>query len=163
VIKEVTSFNKVFAEFKARRSFRDFCLFKNKNLTPNRILSEFRDYLMPSGFEEITRLITLTLLNTVKLSIVKVAVLDATDMPASCSGFAKKMQMYCKCKCPKKYTARLWLKIKGKNLMIPLISFIEPANVHEGKFLNPMIQNTQNELSLHIDRYSCWRHRLYQQ
>ena len=35
--------------------------------------------------------------------------------------------------------------------MIPLISFIEPANVHEGKFLNPMIQNTQNELFLHID------------
>jgi hypothetical protein len=35
--------------------------------------------------------------------------------------------------------------------MIPLTSFIEPANVHEGKFLKPMIQNTQNELSLHID------------
>jgi hypothetical protein len=35
--------------------------------------------------------------------------------------------------------------------MIPLISFIAPANVHEGEFLNPMIQNTQNELSLHID------------
>ena len=35
--------------------------------------------------------------------------------------------------------------------MIPLVSFIEPANVHEGKFLSPMIQNTQNELSLHID------------
>jgi len=35
--------------------------------------------------------------------------------------------------------------------MIPLISFIEPANIDEGKFLNPMIQNTQNELSLHID------------
>ena len=35
--------------------------------------------------------------------------------------------------------------------MIPLISFIEPANMDEGKFLHPMIQNTQNELSLHID------------
>lgn len=35
--------------------------------------------------------------------------------------------------------------------MVPLISFIEPANVHEGKFLNPMIKNTQSELSLHID------------
>jgi len=35
--------------------------------------------------------------------------------------------------------------------MIPLISFIEPANVHEGKFLYPMIQKTQNELYLHID------------
>ena len=35
--------------------------------------------------------------------------------------------------------------------MIPLISFIEPANVYEGGFLKPMIQKTQNELSLHID------------
>jgi hypothetical protein len=35
--------------------------------------------------------------------------------------------------------------------MIPLVSFIEPANVHEGKFLKPMLHHTQNELSLHID------------
>lgn len=35
--------------------------------------------------------------------------------------------------------------------MIPLISFIEPANVYEGKLLSPMIQKTQNELSLDID------------
>lgn len=35
--------------------------------------------------------------------------------------------------------------------MIPLISFIEPANIYEGRFLKPMIQKTQNELSLHID------------
>jgi hypothetical protein len=91
MIKGLTSFNKVCAEFKSRKSFRDFCHFKNKKLTPtNRILSEFRDYLKPSGFEEITRLITLSFLNTVKLPIIKVAVPDATDMPASCSGFAKK-------------------------------------------------------------------------
>ncbi len=91
MIKGVTSFNKMCAEFKSRRSFRDFCGFKNKKSTPtNRILSEFRDYLKPSGFEEITRLIALTFLNTVKLPVIKVAVPDATDMPASCSGFAKK-------------------------------------------------------------------------
>jgi len=91
MIKGVTSFNKVCAEFKSRRSFRDFCRFKNKKFTPtNRILSQFRDYLKPSGVEEITRLITLTFLNTVKLPLIKVAVPDATDMPASCSGFAKK-------------------------------------------------------------------------
>jgi hypothetical protein len=35
--------------------------------------------------------------------------------------------------------------------MIPLVSFIEPANVYEGSFLKSMIQKTQNELSLHID------------
>lgn len=41
--------------------------------------------------------------------------------------------------------------MKGKNLLVPLITFIEPANVHEGRFLVPMILNTQKELSLHID------------
>lgn len=35
--------------------------------------------------------------------------------------------------------------------MIPLISFIEPANIHEGKFLHTMIQKTNDELSMHID------------
>ncbi len=35
--------------------------------------------------------------------------------------------------------------------MIPLISFIEPANVYEGKLLYPMIQKTRKDLSLHID------------
>lgn len=35
--------------------------------------------------------------------------------------------------------------------MIPLISFIEPANVYEGKLLNLMIQNTKIKLFLHID------------
>jgi hypothetical protein len=91
MVKGVTSFNKVCAEFKSRRSFRGFCRFKNKEATPtNRILSEFRDYLEPSGFAQIAGLIALTFLNTVKVPIFKVAVPDATDMPASCSGFAKK-------------------------------------------------------------------------
>jgi hypothetical protein len=91
MIKGVTSFNKICAEIKSRRFFRDFCHFKNKKSTPiKRILSEFRDYLKPAGFEEIARLITLSFLNTVKLPVIKVAVPDATDMPASCSGFAKK-------------------------------------------------------------------------
>ena len=35
--------------------------------------------------------------------------------------------------------------------MVPLVSFIAPANVHEKEFLNPMIQNSKNELSLRIN------------
>lgn len=45
---------------------RDFCRFKTKKFTPiKRVLSEFRDYIKPSGFEEVTRLITLTFLANV--------------------------------------------------------------------------------------------------
>lgn len=54
------------------------------------MLSEFRDYLKPSGFEKITQLITENLLNVISLPDVHVAIPDATDMPANCSGFAKK-------------------------------------------------------------------------
>ena len=43
------------------------------------------------------------------------------------------------------------MKIKGKNRLIPLISFIEPANIYEGKLLSPMIQKTKKDLSLPLD------------
>jgi hypothetical protein len=35
--------------------------------------------------------------------------------------------------------------------MIPLISFVGPANVHEGKFLKSMLHYVQSELSTHVD------------
>jgi hypothetical protein len=41
--------------------------------------------------------------------------------------------------------------MRGKNRLIPLVGFIEPANVFEGILLSPRVQNTQNDLSLHID------------
>jgi hypothetical protein len=91
MLKGIHSFNIVCTELKNRRSFRDFCLFKNKKLTPpKRMLSEFRDYLKPSGFEKIAQLIAGNFLNVTSLPDLQVAIPDATDMPANCSGFAKK-------------------------------------------------------------------------
>ena len=91
MLKGIPSFNKLCKELKTRRSFRDFCLFKNKKLTPpKRTLSEFRDHLRPSGFEKIAQLITANFLNVIPLPVTKVGIPDATDMPANCSGFAKK-------------------------------------------------------------------------
>ena len=54
------------------------------------MLSEFRDHLKPSGFEKIAHLIAANFLNMVPLPDLHVAIPDATDMPASCSGFIKK-------------------------------------------------------------------------
>lgn len=91
MLKGIHSFNKLCAEFKTRRAFRDFCLFRNKKFIPTkRMLSEFRDHLKPSGFEKIAQLLTSNFLNVIPLPKIKVAVPDATDMPANCSGFAKK-------------------------------------------------------------------------
>jgi hypothetical protein len=91
MLKAIPSFNKLCRELKTRRSFRDFCLFKNKKSTPpKRMLSEFRDHLKPSGFEKIAHLIAANFLNMIPLPDLHVAIPDATDMPANCSGFAKK-------------------------------------------------------------------------
>jgi hypothetical protein len=91
MLKGIPSFNKLCRELKTRRSFRDFCLFKNKKSTPpKRMLSEFRDHLKPSGFEKIAHWIAANFLNMIPLPDLHVAIPDATDMPANCSGFAKK-------------------------------------------------------------------------
>jgi hypothetical protein len=91
MIKGIPSFNKLCSEFKTRRSFREFCRFKNQKITPtNRILSEFRDHLQPSGFEKIAQLMTLNFLAVVPLPRMKIAIPDGSDMPAKCNGFAKK-------------------------------------------------------------------------
>ena len=91
MIKGIPSFNKLCSEFKTRRSFREFCLFQNQKTTPtNRILSEFRDHLQPSGFEKVAQLMTLNLLAVTPLPEMKIAIPDGSDMPAKCNGFAKK-------------------------------------------------------------------------
>ena len=91
MLKGIPSFNKSCRELKTRRSFRDFCLFKNKKSTPpKRMLSEFRDHLKPSGFEKIAHWIAANFLKVISLPDLHVAIPDATDMPAHCSGFAKK-------------------------------------------------------------------------
>ena len=132
LIKGITSFNKMCSEFKFRRSFRDFCGFKNKNSTPtNRILSEFRDRLKPSGFEEITRLITLTFLNTIKMPFIKIAVPDATDMPANCKGFAKKNAHALQCaNARRSILLRGQLKAKGLRKAVKVLTLWDIRSIH---------------------------------
>ena len=91
MLKGISSFNNLCTELKTRRSFRDFCLFKSKKFIPSkRMLSEFREHLKPCGFEKIAQLITANFLSVIPLPVTKVGIPDATDMPANCSGFAKK-------------------------------------------------------------------------
>ena len=132
LIKGVTSFNKMCSEFKFRRSFRDFCRFKNKNSTPtNRILSEFRGRLNPSGFEEITRLITLAFLNSTKLPLIKIAVPDATDMPANCKGFAKKNAHALQCaNARRRILLKEQLKAKGLRRAVRALTLLDIRSIH---------------------------------
>lgn len=54
------------------------------------MLSEFRNHLKSTGFEKIAELMAANFLNMFSLPDLRVAIPDATDMPAKCSGFAKK-------------------------------------------------------------------------
>ncbi len=91
MLKGIPSFNKLCMELITRRSFRDLCLFISKKfISPKRMLSEFREHLKPFGFGKIAPLITANFLNVIPLPVTKVGIPDATDMPANCSGFAKK-------------------------------------------------------------------------
>jgi hypothetical protein len=132
MIKGISSYNKVCAEFKSRRAFRDFCRFKNKNSTPtNRILSEFRDWLRPSGFERINRLIASIFLNTVRLPLIKVAVPDATDMPANCSGFTKKNAHALKsANVQKSILLQKQLKGKGLRRAVRVLTLLDIRSIH---------------------------------
>jgi hypothetical protein len=103
MLRGIPSFNHLCTELRTRRSFRDFCLFKSKKFIPSRrMLSEFREHLKPSGFEEIAQLITANFLSVIPLPVIKVGIPDATDMPASCSGFAKKMPMSARLSMPQR-------------------------------------------------------------
>jgi hypothetical protein len=88
MLKGIYSFNKLCAEFKTQRAFRDFCLFKNKKVIPTkRMLSEFRDHLKPSGFGKVAQLLASNFLKVVPLPEIKVTI------PANCSDFTKKMPL----------------------------------------------------------------------
>ena len=54
------------------------------------MLSEFRNHLKSTGFEKIAELMVANFLNMFSLPDLRVAIPDATDIPAKCSGFAKK-------------------------------------------------------------------------
>jgi hypothetical protein len=55
MLKGIPSFNKLRAELQTRKSFWEFCLFKNEKLTyPNRMPAESCKNLKPSGCGKIS-------------------------------------------------------------------------------------------------------------
>lgn len=91
MLKQISSFNKLCAELRIRRSLRDFCKMSSKEKVPNyQILSQFRMKLGASGLIRINDLLLLTLFKVLNLPRLLVAVPDSTDLEASCKGFPKK-------------------------------------------------------------------------
>jgi hypothetical protein len=74
-----------------QRAWRDFARLRNRHCTPDaRILNAFRACAGVCGLRQINEAILQPLIETAALWQNATALIDATDLPAACSGFKKK-------------------------------------------------------------------------
>ena len=74
-----------------QRAWRDFARLRNRHDTPDvRILNAFRGGVGVLGLRQINEAILQPLIQTASLWQNATALIDATDLPAACSGFKKK-------------------------------------------------------------------------
>lgn len=74
-----------------QRAWRDFARLRNRHCTPDvRILNAFRAGVGVLGLRQINEAILQPLIQTAALWQNATALIDATDLPAACSGFKKK-------------------------------------------------------------------------
>jgi hypothetical protein len=74
-----------------QRAWRDFARLRNRHCTPDvRILNAFRARVGVLGLRQINETILHPLIQTAALWQNATALIDATDLPAACSGFKKK-------------------------------------------------------------------------
>ena len=85
----------------------------------------------PARYRKITRLITLTFLNTIKMPFIKIAVPDATDMPANCKGFAKKNAHALQCANARRcILLKEQLKAKGLRRAVRALTLLDIRSIH---------------------------------
>jgi hypothetical protein len=85
------SFNQLFALLPEQRAWREFARLSHRHRGPDvRMLNEFRARAGVTGFRAINDRLRLPLIERVAGWSHAVALIDATDLPASCGGFKKK-------------------------------------------------------------------------
>ena len=91
LLTPVHSFNLLTQLLPEQRAWRDFARLRNRHGTPDvRILNAFRACAGVSGLRQINEAILQPLIQTATLWQNATALIDATDLPAACSGFKKK-------------------------------------------------------------------------
>jgi len=85
------SLNLICAQLAEQPAWRRFCRLPSGRMQPGvRMLHEFRERIGVSGFRRINQHLLNQLLRRKGLQPHAVALMDATDLPAACSGFEKK-------------------------------------------------------------------------
>lgn len=147
------SLNLVVAQLPEQAAWRRFCR-RRRHWPGVRMLHEFRRQIGVSGLRRINQHLLERLVRRQGVQPHAVALMDATDLPAACSGFKKKdTGAYTAAHAAlggrtlktgqsrwfvgyKKHTLRLWLPTAHPSVtLVPLVSWLTPANVAEGGLL----------------------------
>lgn len=137
------------------------------------MLHEFRRRVGVSGLRAINQHLVGRLGRRQGLQPYAGALMDATDLPAACHGFKKSSATYTAAHAAldertlktgqsrwyvgyKKHTLRLWLPtVHPAVTLVPLVSWLTPANVAEGSLLLPSLRWWPNTWA--GGRGSWWR------
>ena len=91
LVTPVHSLNLLTQLLPEQRAWRDFARLRHRHRTPDvRILNAFRTRVGVMGLRQINEAILQPLIQTAALWQNATALIDATDLPAACSGFKKK-------------------------------------------------------------------------
>lgn len=91
LLTPVRSLNLLARLLPEQRAWRDFAHLRNRHRTPDvRILNAFRTCVGVMGLRQINEAILQPLIQTAAFWQNATALIDATDLPAACSGFKKK-------------------------------------------------------------------------
>ena len=163
------SFNQLVALLPEQRSWREFARLAHRHCGPGvRMLNEFRSRVGVGGLRAINDSLRLPLIEPAAGWSHTGALIDATDLPAACCGFKEKeTQRYTAHRAAlggrtlktgqsrcfvgyKKHTLRLWWREHiAAVLLVPLVSWVAPANVSESGFLVPSLRYCER-------RWSWW-------
>ena len=151
------SLNLIVAQLPEQPAWRRFARLRCHCPTA-RMLHEFRADFGVQGLRRVNQHLLSRLLRRSGVQPHAVALMDATDLEASCGGFKKKgSHTYTAARAAlggrtlktgqsrwfvgyKKHTLRLWLPTRHDSVtLLPLVSWVTPGNVSEGGLLRPSL------------------------
>jgi hypothetical protein len=107
VLTPTHSFNQLVALLPEQRAWREFARLSHRHRGPDvRMLNEFRARAGVAGFRAINDQLRLPLIEQAAGWSQAVALIDATDLPASCTGFKKKRRKATRLNVPRWEAAR---------------------------------------------------------
>lgn len=91
LLTPVHSLNLLAMMLSEQRAWRSFARLRHRHEVPDvRVLNAFRDRVEVMGFRQINEVLLASLVQTAVFWEGAVALIDATDLPAACSGFKKR-------------------------------------------------------------------------